>query len=81
MKNRVRTLWYKLQADLDREIGIEELANEVGLSRQTINTYMKNQMKSYNSEALDKLCRYFKVSVGELLYNDPEIGSNNRTQA
>lgn len=81
VKNRVFTLWHEMMAKEGRTIGVEDLAKEVGVSRQTINTYMKNKMKSYNSNALDKLCRYFNVPIGELLYNDPEIGGSNGAQA
>lgn len=72
VKNRVRELWL-LQKIAGNDVGIQELADAVGVSRQTINTYMNNNMKSYNSDALDKLCRYFKVPIGQLLYNDPEV--------
>lgn len=64
---RLRELMADKGFNEDRRITFEEISKETGIHRTTL-TKIANQ-KGYNAktEAIDKLCSYFKVSVGELL--------------
>lgn len=57
----------------DFKISATELSSITGISRNTINSYIKDENKHISKEYLFKIADYFKVTTDELL------GRNNYT--
>jgi transcriptional regulator with XRE-family HTH domain len=75
--NRFETLLRQKIAAEDRDISITEVADEIGVSRDTLSRYAGQKITLYNSKVVDAICRYFKVDVGTFLYLDPAIESKS----
>ncbi|MBE3588693.1 MAG: helix-turn-helix transcriptional regulator [Thermoanaerobacteraceae bacterium] len=50
-----------------RERNLSELSRRTGVSRATLIALYKDTIKYFPREALDAICREYKISVGELL--------------
>ncbi len=46
---------------------ISTLSAETGINRKTLATFVDNQIKRYDTEILERLCKYFDCQVGDLL--------------
>jgi putative transcriptional regulator len=51
----------------ERKLKIADLAREVGVHRNTITLLYYEKAKRIDFEVLDKLCKYFKCEVGDIL--------------
>lgn len=71
--NKFQTLLRQRRAKEDREITLIEISEKTGVSRDTLSRYFGQKITQYNSDTVEKLCRYFKVEVGEFLYLDPTV--------
>lgn len=53
-------------------LSIIDLAEKIGITRQALSKLVNNQLKEFDGEVLDKLCKYFKCDVGDILKFVPE---------
>ena len=51
----------------ERKLKISDVARDTGLHRNTITLLYQETATRVDLEAIDALCRYFNVPVGELL--------------
>lgn len=51
----------------EHKVRIADVARDTGMHRNTVTLLYKEDAKRIDFDDLDRLCRYFKVSVGELL--------------
>jgi len=51
----------------ERKLKIADLAKELGVHRNTITLLYYERAKRIDFEVLDKLCKFFNCSVGEIL--------------
>ena len=51
----------------ERKLRIADLAREIGVHRNTITLLYYERAKRVDFEVLDKLCKFFKCSVEDLL--------------
>lgn len=72
IKNRVAALIGEKQAKENRFISASEVARETGLTRQVISKWVNNEIVSYRSDMMEKLCAYFDCTPGDLLYIEAE---------
>lgn len=77
--NRVEELLAIKKRVENRDINKKDFAEELGVTRPTIDKYLNNDVKRYDESILLALCAYFGCSIGELLlvqeYNDdPDSG-------
>jgi DNA-binding Xre family transcriptional regulator len=79
--NRFQTLLRNKRAKEDREIKIEDIAEEINISRDTLSRYANQRIKRYDSATVEALCRYFGVEVGDFLYLEPGIELDKIRQA
>ncbi len=56
----------------ERKVKIADVARETGLHRNTVTLLYQETAARIDLEAIDRLCAYFNVSVGELLEFIPE---------
>lgn len=73
--NRFQTLLRQKRAREDRQIKLEDIADEIKVSRDTLSRYANQKINLYKSETVEAICRYFSVDVGEFLYLEPGIDS------
>jgi putative transcriptional regulator len=58
----------------ERKLKVIDLARETGLHRNTINLLYQETAARVDLDALEILCRYFDVSIGEFLeLNEPAL--------
>lgn len=72
LRNRLLDLVTAKERNLRRRISQKELALLVGVSEPLISRWMKNQVKQFDGEVIEKLCAYFECEVGDLLYIERE---------
>ncbi len=51
----------------ERKLKIAELSKDLGVHRNTITLLYYERAKRIDFDVLDKLCKYFNCSVGEIL--------------
>jgi transcriptional regulator with XRE-family HTH domain len=64
--NFARLLEEKQQKE-NRFVPLAEVANEVKVSRRTLYKWQNNSVTRYDPNVIDALCRYFGVTLSELL--------------
>lgn len=72
MKNRILALMGEKQSKENRAISQAEVAAATGLTRQAISKWARGEITQFNSETVERLCKYFDCQIGELLYIDEE---------
>ncbi len=68
LRNRILLLVTEKERNIGRRITQKEIALDIGVSEQLIGRWMKNKVKQFDGETVEKLCTYFNCDVGELLY-------------
>ncbi|HEX6288873.1 MAG TPA: helix-turn-helix transcriptional regulator [Herpetosiphonaceae bacterium] len=66
MRLRLRELLTQRENQLDRRIRLNEVAQETGISANTLTAMINNQSDRVSLQALAKLCEYFHCTPGEL---------------
>lgn len=59
----------------ERKLKIADVARDTGLHRNTVTLLYQESAARVDLEALDRLCRYLDVPIGELLEHLPESGA------
>ena len=72
MKNRLIELMGEKQMKEGRTINASIVARDTGLTRQVISKWMRGEVTEFRADMVDRLCRYFKVQAGDLIYIDPD---------
>jgi putative transcriptional regulator len=61
----------------ERKLKISEVARDTGLHRNTVTLLYQETATRVDLEAIDSLCRYFNVGVGDLFeYRPGDTASN-----
>ncbi|MBA3532668.1 MAG: helix-turn-helix transcriptional regulator [Ardenticatenales bacterium] len=71
IKSKLKLLIVQREIDRGQKITYESLSTETGLSKTTLNRLAEGKTDRIDFLTLDKLCRYFGCSVGELLEYAP----------
>lgn len=69
--NNFAKLLDEKQSKERRYISIAEVARDVKISRRTLYKWQNNIVTLYDPEVIDALCRYFGVTLSELLTYTP----------
>lgn len=56
----------------EKKLKISDVARDTGLHRNTVTLLYQETATRVDLEAINNLCRYFGVSVGELLEYEPD---------
>ncbi len=67
IKSKLKVLIAQREVATGKKISYESLAAEVGLSKNTLNRLAEGKTDRVDLLTLDKLCRYFRCDVGDLL--------------
>lgn len=75
MISRLASLMGEKQARENRMINAITLAEETGISKQTIYNWLKGDVRRFDEPVIVELCRYFstqehRCEIGDLLYID-----------
>lgn len=65
--SRLRALIAEKAIREQRDVTLKEIAKATGLSTYTVSAIANNTIREYPKEAIEQLCVYFGVGVGELL--------------
>lgn len=76
MQNRLLALIGEKQAKTNKLVTQEEVADAVGMTPQAFSKWVRNEVKSYSVDTLDKLCEFFDCEVGDILHRIPSNRSN-----
>lgn len=68
VKNRIVALMGEKQSKENRPISQAEVARETGLTRQSVSLWARGEITQFNSETIERLCKYFGCQIGDLLY-------------
>lgn len=67
LRSNLKRLMLQKQLDTGRDLDQKTVAEETGLSRQTINQWHSGNIQFFKSETVEVLCDYFGCDVNELL--------------
>lgn len=59
----------------ERKLKVADVARETGLHRNTVTLLYDETAARIDLDAIDRLCRFFEISVGELLEYRAEGGT------
>jgi putative transcriptional regulator len=68
IKNRVKVLLAEKELKEGRKISYRALAEETGLSLDTITAYMNQRVSRYDESTLLALCNYFGCGISDLIF-------------
>ena len=78
-ENRLRVLIAEKSLKEKRRLTLREIAQEAGVPKSVLSLYIGQNVKRFDVETLEKLCRYFDVKdVSELLVYSPEPPSSKK---
>jgi putative transcriptional regulator len=63
---RLRELMAEKAFKEDRRVTFEEISSETGVNRTTMSKMVNQRGYNTTTDNLDRLCRYFRCSLGEL---------------
>lgn len=72
LQSRLRALIAERAMREQRTLSFNEIARATGLSASTISAIANNTIREYPKEAIERLCSYFGVGVGDLLVIVPD---------
>lgn len=55
-----------------RLMTLDEMAEAAGVSRQSMSSWKRGDLEMIRLSTLEKLCKYFKCQVGDLMYTIPD---------
>jgi putative transcriptional regulator len=73
---RFKELYFKKIEQEKRVISQAEIAEFVGVSKQAVHLWLKDNAKSVRLDTLDKLCEFFNCEPGDLLVRVPDERSS-----
>lgn len=68
VQNRLLALMGELQAKTNKSVTQADVAEYIGMTPQAFSKWIRNDVKSYSVDTLDRLCEYFDCEVGDILY-------------
>ena len=51
----------------NRVINVATIARETGLSRLTVGSWLRDEIKRFDEESIVAFCQYFECGIGDLL--------------
>jgi len=82
VKNRLFALIAAKELRDGRRLDIKEIVDATKISRDTLNSYLRQEPTRFDGKILEGLCRYFQVGVDQLIYFDPPIdGTPQQSEA
>lgn len=70
--NRFGVLLAEKRAKAKRNISLSEVAKDTGISRPTLVAWANNTVTRFDLPVIDALCKYFGVSLSDLLEYTPD---------
>ncbi|MEO8392533.1 MAG: helix-turn-helix transcriptional regulator [Chloroflexota bacterium] len=70
--SRVLKLVSEKQIRENRVISAATIARETGLSRLTVGSWLRNEVKRFDEESIIAFCKYFDCDISELLVLEKE---------
>ena len=67
ISNNFAVLLQKKQDEENRFIPLSEVAQATGIHRKTLYQWEKNIVSRFDTDIVDRLCKYFGVSLSDLL--------------
>jgi DNA-binding Xre family transcriptional regulator len=68
LKNRLLTLIQAREQKINRRVKLKDLAEFVGVTHNTITSWIRNDVRKYEAHIIEGFCDYFDCDVGDLLY-------------
>ena len=65
--SQVLRLVSEKQIQENRVINTATIARETGLSRLTVGSWLRNEVKRFDEESIVVFCKYFECDIGDLL--------------
>jgi len=76
--NRLRILLAEKATRERRYISLRDVSRETGVSNYTLAKLANNEIKEFPADVLERLCKYFGITPGELLFLEPEEQPGNK---
>jgi DNA-binding Xre family transcriptional regulator len=68
LRNRLLLLVTERERATGRRITQKEIARRAGVSEPVIGHWMRNEVRRYDADVIEKLCAYFECGLNDLLY-------------
>lgn len=76
VRNRLKTLIREREEQTGERLSYRRLDRDLGISKDAIGRWVRNEVSDYNHELLWKFCHYFGVGIEELLEVIPTEPTN-----
>lgn len=60
------SFWQDKEKELGRKITVIEVAKAIGVSRNTLKSYLQNEVERPDMRVVTKICEHFKVPPGPI---------------
>ena len=70
--SQVLRLVSEKQIQENRVINTATIARETGLSRLTVGSWLRNEVKRFDEESIVVFCKYFECDIGDLLVHEQD---------
>lgn len=68
LKNRLLVLIQEREKKYSRRVKLKDLAEFVGITNQTVTSWIRNEVRKYEAHIIEGFCDYFDCDVADLLY-------------
>ena len=71
VRNRLKILIREREQETGERLSYRRLDRDLGISKDAIGRWVRNEVHDYNHEILWKFCHYFDVGIDQLLEVQP----------
>ncbi len=71
--NRVKELIAEKERRTEESISNRDVANATGLSKNTVNKWVRNKNQTYDREVMSKFLEYFGCTISDLIVYEQSI--------
>jgi DNA-binding Xre family transcriptional regulator len=82
VKHRLLELIHEKEIQMRRRLNISEIAEGAGVSERLIYRWLdpEEEIKRFDENAIVGFCKYFEITVGDLLVYEPEDEEGTATE-
>ena len=72
VRSNLRLLHLKRETQKGRRITYREVHNATGVAESIISRWMKDKVKNFNADTIERFCKYYNCTPGDLIVLDDD---------
>ena len=78
--NKLRVLIAEKEVSENRKLSYRQIAQEADVSLSVLTAYATQKVTRFDGDTIERLCRYFKVTPGDLLVLSDKAPRDKKTR-